>query len=104
MRCKYVLSGMCLVQSCVTRLACALLYPVISFWNWFDGMVGSILMSLGKRGEQDQLCFHWALSSCTYFCFDADELIGSGLLLRKLGRSSARLVLSAVAALASTSA
>ena len=42
---------------------------------------------LGKRGEQAQLYFHQTLSSCTYFCFEADELMGSGVPLRKLGRS-----------------
>ena len=87
-----------LVRSCVTRLAYALPNPAISFWNLFDSMVGSILDSLGKRGEQAQLYFHRALSSCMYFCFEADELIGSGVPLRKLGRSATRLVLSAVVA------
>ena len=58
--CKYALSGTCEVQSCVTRLACALPYSVISFWYLFDGMVGSILASLGNRGEQDQRYFHQA--------------------------------------------
>ena len=103
-RCRYVLSGTCLVRSCVTRLACALPYSAISFRYLFDGMVGSILVSLGNQGEQDQQCFHRALSSHANFCFIANGLIGSGSLLRKLGRTAAKLVLSVAAALASASA
>ena len=72
------MSGECLVHSCVTRLAYTLLNPAISFWNLFHGMVGSILDNLGKWGEEAQLYFHQALSSWVYFCFETDELIGSG--------------------------
>ena len=51
-QCKYALSGTCLVCSCVTRLACTLPYSAISFRYLFDGMVGSILVSLGIGGSR----------------------------------------------------